>query len=71
MPRLDTVYNLIIKACHNYEARIGGKEAWPDLDKQITWAQDAWKKACQVVKEEYELTDQILGLVSFSTAPYV
>jgi hypothetical protein len=62
----DTVYHLIVKACHDYEARIGGKHEWPELDTQIAWAQDAWKKACEVVKEEYELTDRILSLVSFS-----
>jgi hypothetical protein len=66
----DTVYHLIIKACHDYEACIGGKNTWPELDKQITWAQDAWKKACEVVKEEYELTDRILGLVSYSGTLY-
>lgn len=65
----DTVYHLIVKACHDYEARIGGKCEWPELDEQIAWAQDAWKKACEVVKEEYELTDRIMSLVSFSNAP--
>jgi hypothetical protein len=67
----DAIYPLIIKACHDYEARIGGLNMWPKLDEQITWAQDAWKTACAVVKEEYELTDRMLGLVSFSTTSYV
>jgi hypothetical protein len=65
----DTVYHLIIKACHEYEACIGGKCEWPELDKQIVWAQDAWKKACEVVKEEYELPDRIMSLVCFSNMP--
>jgi hypothetical protein len=65
----DSVYHLIIKACHDYEARIGGKYSWPELDQQIAWAQEAWKKACEVVKEEYELTDRILALVSFLITP--
>ena len=33
------------------------------------WAQEAWEKACAVVKEEYEVTDRILSLVGFSITP--
>jgi hypothetical protein len=58
---------LIIKACHDYEGHIGGVFAWPELDQQIAWAQEAWKKVCEVVKEEYELTDRISALVSFQS----
>ena len=65
----DSVYHLIIKACHDYKAHIGGKYSWPELDQQIAWAQEAWKKACGIVKEEYELTDRILALVSFLITP--
>jgi hypothetical protein len=65
----DSVYHVIIKACRDYEARIGGVYEWPQLDQQIAWAQEAWKNACEVVKEEYELTDRILALVSFSITP--
>ena len=66
----DTVYHLIIKACHDYEARVGAKHVWPELDEQISWARDAWKIACEAVGEEYELTDRILGLVCRSTMVY-
>jgi hypothetical protein len=75
VPRLVTMrmpYTpLIIKACHDYRAHIGGLNMWPKLDEQIAWAQDVWKMACAVVKEEYELTDRMLGLVSFSSKSYV
>ena len=62
----DSVYHVIIKACHDYEARVGGMYSWPELDQQFAWAQEAWEKACAVVKEEYEVTDRILSLVGFS-----
>ena len=58
-----------IKACHDYETYIGSKYLWPELNQQIAWAQEAWKQACEVVKEEYELTDRILALVSFLITP--
>ena len=64
------MYSLIIKACHDYEARIGSKYAWPKLDKQIAWAQDTWKIACNKVGEQYELTDRILGLVHPSSVAH-
>ena len=57
------VCNLIIKACHDFESRVCSIDAKPDLDTQILWAKDAWKKACDVIDINYELTDRILGLV--------
>jgi hypothetical protein len=57
------VCHLIIKACHDFKSRVCSLDAKPDLDKQILWAKDAWKKACEVVDTNYELTDRILGLV--------
>ena len=60
----DTVYRAIIQACHDFEARIGALGAWPDVDKQIAWARDAWGIVCKDIGEQYELTDRMLGLVS-------
>jgi hypothetical protein len=57
------VCNLIIKACHDFESRVCSVDAKPDLDTQILWAKDAWKKVCDVIDIDYELTDRILGLV--------
>jgi hypothetical protein len=58
--------HLIIKACHDYEARIGAKNAWPDQEEQITWARDTWRIACEKGEENYELSDRMLGIVSVS-----
>ena len=57
------VCNLIIKACHDFKSCVCSIDAKPDLDTHILWAKDAWKKACDVIDINYELTDRILGLV--------
>jgi hypothetical protein len=40
----DGGYHLTIKACHKHEVHIGSKYSWPELDQQIAWVQEAWKK---------------------------
>lgn len=65
------VCGLIIKACHDFESRVCSLDAKPDLDKQILWAKDAWKKVCDTVDINYELTDRILGLVRVQHLRYL
>jgi hypothetical protein len=60
----DTVYCGIIQACHDFEARIAATAAWPDPDKQITWARDAWDIVFNNPDEQYDLSKRMLGLVS-------
>ena len=65
------VCNLIIKACHDFESRVCSLDAKPDLDTQILWAKDTWKKGCDVIDINYELTDRILGLVRVRHLQYI
>jgi hypothetical protein len=62
----DSVYRGIIQACHDFEARIGSADAWPDHEEQVVWARDCWNIVCTNMGEQYELTEQILGLVCAS-----
>ena len=65
------VCGLIIKACHDFESRVCSLNAKPDLDKQILWVKDAWKKVCNTVYIDYELTNRILGLVRVQHLRYL
>jgi len=53
---------IIIQACHEYEARIYTLDAWPEQDTQIAWARDTWKIACEAAGGRYQLSDRILGI---------
>ena len=60
----DVVQALILRAASEYKSSIATEDAFPDTATRHKWAKRAWKNACVVANEKYELVDRINALVS-------
>jgi hypothetical protein len=58
------VSSLILTSIREFEARVVTLDPMPLPDKQTTWVTECWTNAYAKLKEKYELTDRIIGLVS-------
>ena len=57
------VYHLIMLAIREFSVRVCTPDALPDPETQVTWANNVWENSWKTVDEEYEITDQVIGLV--------
>ena len=60
----DTVKAVIIRACHDFEARIAAIDTTPDSVLQQCWALDAWHQSNKHYGNMYSLTPRIEKIVS-------
>ena len=61
---------LILRAAHDYEARVLTINAFPTTPLQDKWAQSCWRGALRVAKEDFAVTECIKRLVMYLTFPF-
>ena len=59
------VSSLILQSICEFEAHVVTQDPVLLPDKQMTWVTECWTNACAKLKEKYELSDRIIGLVSY------
>ena len=58
------ICQLMVQSCHKFSACVYTQEALPDPKMQIYWSCEIWEATCKVVDENYECSDNVIGLVS-------